>query len=46
MLTEEAHTPLIIRLPIHSPAFVIMPGGFGTLDGAFEVMTLVQDGQA
>ena len=45
MFTEEAHIPLIIRLPAHSSAFVIMPGGFGTLDGAFEVMMLVQTGK-
>ncbi len=31
-----------LMLVKYSSAFVVMPGGFGTLDEAFEVVTLVQ----
>jgi uncharacterized protein (TIGR00730 family) len=34
-----------LMLVKYSSAFVVMPGGFGTLDEAFEVITLVQNGK-
>ncbi len=34
-----------VMLVKYSSAFVVMPGGFGTLDEAFELATLVQNGK-
>jgi uncharacterized protein (TIGR00730 family) len=34
-----------LMLVKYSSAFVVMPGGFGTLDEAFEVITLAQNGK-
>ncbi len=34
-----------LMLVKYSRAFVIMPGGFGTLDEAFEVITLIHTGK-
>ena len=32
-----------VMLVKYSSAFIVMPGGFGTLDEAFEVVTLIQN---
>ena len=34
-----------VMLVKYSSAFIVMPGGYGTLDEAFEIMTLVQTGK-
>ena len=41
-LMYEHFAPRKMAFVAHSAAFVVYPGGFGTLDELFEVLTLVQ----
>lgn len=45
-LAYEHFAPRKMAFVMHSCAFAVYPGGFGTLDELFEVLTLVQTGKS
>ena len=45
-LYYEHFSPRKMAFVAHSSAFAVYPGGFGTMDELFEVLTLVQTGKA